>query len=232
MRSGSSTPAASTNPGTSSKGGSWRNCRSLVAKNFTNPQHVLFYIFSGPDFLYADAFFPSARTRFVMAGLSRQASCRIWVSFRGPNLQALCANSSWFLNSVLSYSFFRTEFDAGQTGRGANNGNITILMVFLARSGKTIYDVSLFDLQNDGSIHPVEDKIRKPPAKGVKIVFSDNVGKKRTLYYFSTDVSEGGIQSSGFLKFCGRLGNGDSFVKSASYLMHSDKFSTIREFIS
>ena len=132
---------------------------------------------------------------------------------------------------MLSYSFFRTKSMRVELNEGRITGTLPILMVFLARSGKTIYDVSLFDLQNDGSIHPVEDKIANPTAKGVKIIFSDDVGKKRTLYYFSTDVSEGGIQNSGFLKFCGKLGNGDSFVKSASYLMHSDKFSTIREFL-
>src|ERR1700710_2734648 len=42
--------------------------RTLVSKNFNDPQPVLFYMFSGPDFLYADAFFPSADT-YVMAGL-------------------------------------------------------------------------------------------------------------------------------------------------------------------
>jgi hypothetical protein len=118
-----------------------------------------------------------------------------------------------------------------ELSQGRMTGTLPILMVFLARSGKTIYDVSSFDLQSDGSIHPAEDKVANATAKGVKIVFSDNIGKKRTIYYFSTDVSDSGIKNSGFLKFCDKLGNGDSFVKSASYLMHSDNFSTIREFL-
>ena len=132
---------------------------------------------------------------------------------------------------MLSYSFFRTKSMRVELNQGRVTGTLPILMVFLARSGKTIYDVSPFDLQSDGSIHPAEDKIPNATAKGVKIIFSDDIGKKRTLYYFSTDVSENGIKNSGFLKFCGKLGTGDSFVKSASYLMHSDNFSTIREFL-
>ena len=34
----------------------------------TSPSPVLFYMFSGPDFLYANAFFPNAST-YVMSGL-------------------------------------------------------------------------------------------------------------------------------------------------------------------
>jgi hypothetical protein len=52
------------------------------------------------------------------------------------------------------------------------------------------------------------------------------------LYYFTTDVSDGGIKSApGFLKFCQRLGTGSSFLKSSSYLMFEQGFTTIRNFI-
>ena len=44
------------------------NIRTWTAKNITDPRLVLFYFFSGPDFLYANAFFPSANT-YVLAGL-------------------------------------------------------------------------------------------------------------------------------------------------------------------
>ena len=55
--------------------------------------------------------------------------------------------------------------------------------------------------------------------KGVKIVFSAADGRgKQTLYYFTTDLSNAGIKKAGFMKFCDKLGRGDSFVKSASYL--------------
>jgi hypothetical protein len=65
----------------------------------------------------------------------------------------------------------------------------------------------------------------------VKIVFSGSDGKAQTLYYFRTDISDDGLKKSGFLKFAGELGKGDSFIKSASYLPHYDSFSKIREFL-
>ena len=45
-------------------------------------------------------------------------------------------------------------------------------------------------------------------------------------------VDIGGIKAApGFLKFCQRLGVGSSFLKSSSYLMFENGFTTIRNFI-
>ena len=56
-------------------------------------------------------------------------------------------------------------------------------------------------------------------------------GAERTLYYFSTDLSNAGVKASGFLKFCETLAPGDSLIKSASYLLHSGNFTTVRDFL-
>ncbi len=43
--------------------------------------------------------------------------------------------------------------------------------------------------------------------------------------------SDSGVRASGFLKFCATLAPGNSLIKSASYLLHSGNFSTVRDFI-
>src|SRR5262249_24659082 len=63
------------------------------------------------------------------------------------------------------------------------------------------------------------------------IVFTGNDGREQTLYYFSTNVANDGFKVSGFAKFGDRLGVGDAFVKSASYLLHSSNFSDVRNFL-
>ncbi|WP_052699269.1 hypothetical protein [Hyphomicrobium sp. 99] len=205
--------------------------RAMVSRDFNNRQSVLFYLFSGPDFLYADAFFPSADT-YVMAGLEPPGQIPDLRKFSRGEIASSLRGLRSSLDSVMSYSFFRTKSMRIDFSRAKLNGTIPVLMTFLARSGKTIYDISLFDLQSDGTLHPVEENIANPTGKGAKIIFSDpNVGKKRTLYYFSTDLSDSGIKTSGFLTFGDKLGHGDAFLKSASYLMHSDNFSTVRDFL-
>jgi hypothetical protein len=68
-------------------------------------------------------------------------------------------------------------------------------------------------------------------APGLKIVFSSGEGRMQTLYYFQTDLSDTGVKRSGFLKFCEQLGVAEVFIKSASYLLHSDGFATVRGFL-
>ena len=47
--------------------------RSWSRAKITTPSPVLFYMFSGPDFLYANVFFPNAST-YVMSGLEPTGS--------------------------------------------------------------------------------------------------------------------------------------------------------------
>jgi hypothetical protein len=65
----------------------------------------------------------------------------------------------------------------------------------------------------------------------VKIVFTGPQGQDQTLYYFSTDLSDGSVEHSGLLPWCASLGPARSFLKAASYLMHSDGFENSRKFL-
>jgi hypothetical protein len=65
----------------------------------------------------------------------------------------------------------------------------------------------------------------------VRVTFTGKEGGEKTLYYFSTDLSNSGVKSSGFLKFCAELAPGNSLIKSASYLLHSGNFTTVRDFL-
>lgn len=204
--------------------------KAWSAKHVPNRKPVLFYMFSGPDFLYADAFFDGAST-YVLSGLEPvgQVPDLTLLTPRafGGELRGL-QNS---LNSVLSYSFFITKKMKTQLRDGQLTGTLPILYTFLARSGKTIKETTLVSLNTDGTVTPLNGELPKGASPGAKIQFSSGSGPDKTLYYFNTDLSDGGLKASGFLAFCKGLGEGDSFVKSASYLMHSDNFSMVRSFI-
>jgi hypothetical protein len=203
--------------------------RAWSASNLTTPHSTVFYFFSGPDFLYADAVYPNAKT-YVLAGLEPVGTVPDLTTLRGsvaPNLSQLRAS----LSSILSYSFFITHHMKHDLRAGRVNGTLPILYVFLARSGKTIQEVTPVRLDEEGAVQPDVDSGRGNPTRGVKIVFSGSDGEARTLYYFSTNLADDGVRSSKFLKFCEALGPADSFVKSASYLLHSGGFGKVREFL-
>jgi hypothetical protein len=197
---------------------------------------TLLYTFSGPDFLYASTFFPGAST-YVLAGLEPIGDVPQLTNLTHPALDTSLRNVEISLDSLVSFSFFITRKMKTQLQEGPVYGTLPILYVFLARTGKTIHEVSFVSLDAQGNFQNQEQgasKTRTAPrsaAPGVKIVFSDGRGPQQTLYYFSTNLADGSIERSGFLAFCEKLGPTDSFIKSASYLMHTGRFDKVRNFL-
>ena len=135
------------------------------------------------------------------------------------------------MSSILSFSFFITKHMKTDLRAGEVSGTLPILYVFLARSGKTIRDVSLITLDETGAVHSASESTGKNPTRGVRIKFAGSDGVEKTLYFFSTDLSNSGVRASGFLKFCATLAPGNSLIKSASYLLHAGNFSVVRDFL-
>ncbi len=204
--------------------------RAFATRNLTEPRPTLFYMFSGPDYLYANAFFPSAST-YVLSGLERTGPIPDLMQLRGRALSGALGHLQVSLRQLLSHSYFITSQMGSHLNRGQLTGTLPLLYVFLARSDKSIKDVSYVQLEPDGTLKPYEDTGRASMPRAVKITFSGSDGKAQTLYYFSTNLANDGVRKSGFLKFCEQLGSGDSFVKSASYLLHGGGFSSVREFL-
>jgi hypothetical protein len=204
--------------------------RAWSAANIAAPQPVAYYMFSGPDFLYVDAFLPN-RSTYVLSALEPVGQIPIITEATRRSLPGGLAGLRASLGTVLSYSFFITKKMRSNLTATTFRGTLPILYVFLARSGKTIQEVNLVSITADGAVVPAAQDDTQSTAPGVKIVFTGSEGKPQTLYYFRTDISNDGLKKSGFLKFAEQLGKGDSFIKSASYLPHADSFSRIREFL-
>jgi hypothetical protein len=182
------------------------------APEFYASSNTMYYMFSGPDFLYANIFFPNANT-YILAGLEPIGSVpdqsRIPPDLLAPELTALRGSMS----TILRFQYFITKDMRAELGGGSVSGTLPILYVFLARLGYTVIDAT----------HVTT------PADGVKITFAgSDGGARQTLYYFKTDLSGGG---SNFLKWCAARGPGLSLLKAASYLMHGDGFSGVRNFL-
>jgi hypothetical protein len=183
---------------------------SSHASEYYQSTGTMYYMFSGPDFLYAYTFFPNAST-YILAGLEPVGQVP---DLTRMNADALNANLGALRNSMstlLITHYFVTEEMKSELGRSNLSGTIPIIYVFLARLGCTVRDTTY--------IHS--------PAEGVKIDFTHN-GRSQTVYYFKTDLSGGG---SSFLHWCASHGTGVSLIKAASYLMHNEGFSGVRNFL-
>jgi hypothetical protein len=204
--------------------------RAWSDANLAVPKPTMFYMFSGPDFLYANAFYPKA-TSYVLSALEPPGSVPDLTKVPRGGVDAALANVEHSLGSILSFSFFITKKMKVDLHEGQINGALPLLYVFLARSGKTIHNVSTVALDAKGTAYFANENPGSNATRGVRILFAGSDGVERTLYYFSTDLSDSGVRSSGFLKFCATLAPGNSLLKSASYLLHSGNFSAVRDFI-
>jgi hypothetical protein len=185
-------------------------------------------MFSGPDFLYADAFYSKATT-YVLSALEPPGSVPDLTRLPGGGVGVALYDVERSMGSILSFSFFITKQMKVDLRAGQISGTLPILYVFLARSGKTIREVSAVALDDKGAF--ANENPGRNATHGVRIVFAGSDGQQRTLYYFSTDLSNSGVRASGFLKFCATLAPGNSLLKSASYLLHSGNFTTVRDFL-
>jgi hypothetical protein len=204
--------------------------RAWANANLAAPKPTMFYMFSGPDFLYADAFYSNAST-YVLSALEPPGSVPDLTRMPRGGVDAALYNVEHSLGSILSFSFFITKKMKVDLHAGQLNGTLPILYVFLARSGKTIRNVGPVALDDKGTAYFAGENPGPNATHGVRIVFAGSDGAEKTLYYFSTDLSNSGVRSSGFLKFCATLAPGNSLIKSASYLLHSPNFTAVRDFI-
>ncbi len=196
----------------------------------TQPIPVAFYMFSGPDFLYVDQFFPRASV-YVLCG--KESMGPPPDPLRIGNLSGALGNLENAMKSSLNTTYFITKDMKIDLQQQNLNGVLPILYVFLVRADKSITKVTFGSLSGNGIFQESAPGKQGGSIPGVRINYTDNQsGNSQTLYYFTTDVSDGGIKSTpGFLKFCQRFGAGSSFLKSSSYLMFEQGFATIRNFI-
>jgi len=203
--------------------------RAWADTNLAAPKPTMFYMFSGPDFLYADAFYSKAST-YVMAALEPPGGMPDLLRMPRGSMGAALYNIEHSIGTILNFSFFITKHMKVDLHNGQISGTLPILLVFMERSGKSIREVTPVTLDEGGGLHS-GDAGRANAPRGVRVTFTGKEGGEKTLYYFSTDLSNSGARSSGFLKFCEGLGPGNSLIKSASYLLHSGNFTTVRDFL-
>ena len=204
--------------------------RNWAKENLNLPKRPnLFYLFSGADFLYANAFFPDRNT-YVMAGLEPPGTPPDVTKIPEkviPNALRGLENAT---RTILRLSYFITSQMSGQFSLTPTKGTLPVLYVFLARSGKVVHDAQVVRLLENGDI--VEGEKALDPAtggtKGAKIVFSSPGGPDQTLYYFQANVANGSFAKTGLDALFTKLGDGDALVKSASYLLHGAPFSDVR----
>jgi hypothetical protein len=188
----------------------WSNNELLFT---TGGGYTLWYPFGGPDLLHATAMFPHART-YVLMGLEPVGELPdLEVLPAGEVLGALTAFRQATRTQLVS-GYFITKDMREDLHRSALRGVTPILVSTIAMTGGMVESVHKLTVAGNPS---------------VMVAFRDAAGMRRTAYYVQGDLSNRGF-SAGYRAWLSELGQGFTYFKAASYLMHDSRFSQAREF--
>jgi len=184
------------------------------------------YLFSGPDFIHVFHNFPTADT-FILCGLEPVGEFPDLGRIDESNVVKALKGVENALSEIINLSFFRTNDMKVDLVEAMFSGTTPVISVFLARSGQYLKDLEFYKLSSDGTLASLG--IDPEGADAVRIEFSPlRVQRTKTLYYFASDLSDGGFDSSGFGKWLEGIPKGNAYLKAASFLMHNNYFSKVR----
>jgi hypothetical protein len=136
--------------------------REFSNKYLTDKHDTMLYMFSGPDFLYASSFFPNAST-YVLAGLEPVGEIPDLTSLGPWTMNEELRNLELSMSSLFNFSFFITHKMKTELHEGPVHGTLPVLYVFLARTGKTMHEVSLVSLDGQGNVQIVDELAATEP---------------------------------------------------------------------
>ncbi|MGC8802317.1 MAG: hypothetical protein ACP5PS_00870 [Bacteroidales bacterium] len=189
---------------------------------------TLFYPFSGPDFLFANIFFPNVK-KMLLIGLEKPGSIPVFPT-NNDSLRKTLELYKVAIEDVIQLSFFRTLDMNKELANRVIDGTTPILLLFMARSQMFVHSVTYHKIKPDGTLLPLPYAGRRA-ADVVEIKYSakgDTI--QRTLLYLSTNLADPALKKNvPVSNFLSRLDTPCvTLVKSATYLMHKPYFSFVR----
>ena len=215
-----------------------KNWSDTELTNINKETKTLFYPFSGPDFLYANTFFPKA-DRYILFGLEKTGSVPYLKKLNDQTMNSMFTSINKALEDILKLSFFKTIKMSKELNNQDVDGVLPVILLFMARTGNNIKNIRNATIGVDGKVSIADTFIvykgTNRFGKGVEITFSpdgkDSINKK--LYYFPEDFTDVALaQNPGCKAYLQNLdSNVTTLLKSASYLLHNQLFVFIRNII-
>lgn len=200
--------------------------KSEITPHINTENYTVFYPFSGPDIASANALYANA-DNYILVGLEKAASKESLI-FSEKKIDSFLLKTPQIFFYSSRLGFFRTKDMSKQF---KNAGLADVIIFYLKRINCKIENVKMgiWDEQKGEILE--DDKQSNPNVFIVDFFLPNN--KKSHVYYFSKDLSDNNLKNdSKFLDWVSKKGtNIYSFNKAASYLMHSNSFSLIRNYI-
>lgn len=191
-----------------------------------NETETLFYPFSGPDFIHANAFFPNARTT-IMFGLERVGDVPKIDSLTDEQLDKFFKAVRRSIDSLVYVGYFMT-FEMGRDFNRVSQlrGTLPVIASFIARTGHRVLDIRKVTINQNGELvdsipgkKDTDDPNDTYISGGVVEYMREGDLKPRKVYYFSHNVNNESLKNTpNFGEFLISSGFESTMLKAASYL--------------
>ncbi len=199
-----------------------------------DPRRPLIYMFGGPDAVTAMAFFPEAASYF-QAGLEPLGEVAPPESLPAEEIRTSLETLSSSLRTAVKTGFFRTS-EMGQDlsarpGREIR-GVLPILLLFAARSGRTVLDVQRVEIDRatgEGTLLAEGQRYGQGIPSVTLVLARPGSAAPQSLTYVRMNVQNGPLaKSPGYLAFLKRFAPGNVFLKAAQFILDDNTFSIVR----
>jgi hypothetical protein len=193
----------------------------------------VFYPFSGPDMLHAYAFFPNA-LHYHLYALERAGAMPDLKKMKTKAIDTYLVDVYASLSDVFTKSYFITKNMLTDLQRENVNGTLTLMCVFLVRSGHEIVNIKYFHLNENGT----ETQLKKDSSAihtndFVKVYFRNPMDSSiQVASYMKCDLSDNPLKANkGLSTWLNNMPMSVTYIKSASYLLQNSFFSVMRDYI-
>ncbi|MCX6350506.1 MAG: hypothetical protein NTX03_01450, partial [Bacteroidetes bacterium] len=145
----------------------------------------VFYPFSGPDFMNAFTFFPTAKT-YTLLALEKPGGLPVMTQYDTSEIGGYLNSVQKSLKDILILSFFKTISMQKDLDKNSVNGSVPLISIFIVRTGNKILNMERVRISGKGEIVKMsEDTAIKVQNPGIRITFKTSKGEVKELYYFS-----------------------------------------------
>ena len=200
---------------------------------------TLLYPFSGPDALHAVTLFPNYK-QYVFIAFEPPGSFRKFSSVDTTGVPDYLLSVQRTIQEVTNLSYFITDRMRKYITQENIDGALPLIALFLAETDHTLIGYGKRYLHADGSINEISKDTFSIPAQDIHdMYFKTGTSQtvQRLTYIYANLGNAAYAGKIGFLKntplqsYLSSLQGFNTYVKSASYLMHNAGFSGIRDFV-
>jgi len=210
--------------------------KEIMNRNKVSDSSLVFYPFSGADFIHAYYLYPHA-SEYFMSAIENIGEIIDVTKLNKVQFFEYVKDFDTVMRDIYMRSYFITKNMEEDFGKKTKiNGVLPILLWSAAKTNHDIVYVKYFIVDTNYEKKYVEktSEIKGKLSLEIKL-FDKSNNKFQILNYYSADLSNNGLKKSAkSYKFISKTVSDQSngFVKSASYLMHYDStFSTIQQFV-